>query len=154
MEQEAIVTAVDHGLASVEVVGSGSGCGRCHEAGGCQSGMLGRMFRQAPRQFRIANSIAAAPGERVVVRIADAAVLRAALVTYFLPALLIVAGAFAGTAIGDTGNSDSAALTGAFLGLCAALATGYWLRRGLPEEAMRPILVRKSKAICYKESAQ
>jgi positive regulator of sigma E activity len=81
-------------------------------------------------------------------------VLRAALVTYFLPALLIVAGAFAGTAIGDTGNSDSAALTGAFLGLCAALATGYWLRRGLPEEAMRPILVRKSKAICYKESAQ
>jgi sigma-E factor negative regulatory protein RseC len=154
MEQEAIVTSVDHGLASVEMADGGSGCGRCHEVGGCQSGMLSRMFRQAPRQFKITNSIAAAPGERVVVRIADGAMLRAALVAYFLPALLLVAGAFAGAAIGETGNSDSAALIGASLGLCAALAAGYWVRRGSPEEAMRPILVRKSKAICHKESAQ
>ena len=43
MEQEAIVTRVEGEHAYIEVGGASSGCGRCHEAGGCQSNILGKL---------------------------------------------------------------------------------------------------------------
>lgn len=154
MEQEAIVARIEGDQAYVEVAGAGSGCGRCHEAGGCQSGVLGQIFRQAPRQFRMANSIGAAPGERVVVMVADGAMLRAALLTYLVPVVLLIIGAFAGTLLGGAASADAGALLGGMLGLAVAVAAGHVIHKGPAGEAMRPILLRKSSGICIKEARQ
>ncbi|MDR2239485.1 MAG: SoxR reducing system RseC family protein [Zoogloeaceae bacterium] len=113
MEQEAIVARVEGGHACVEI-GSGGGCGHCHEAGGCQSGILGRIFRNKPRQFRLPNHIGAMPGERVIVRVDEGATLRAALLTYLLPALCLLLGAAAGAAL--NGGGDAGAALGALAG--------------------------------------
>jgi sigma-E factor negative regulatory protein RseC len=154
MEQEAIVARIEGDQAYVEVAGAGSGCGRCHEAGGCQSGVLGQIFRRAPRQFRMGNSIGAAPGERVVVMVADGAMLRAALLTYLVPVVLLIIGAFAGTILGGAASADAGALLGALLGLAVAVAAGHVIHKGPAGEAMRPILLRKSSGICIKEAKQ
>lgn len=154
MKQEAIVARIEGDQAYVEVAGAGQGCGRCHEAGGCQSGILSQMFRQAPRQFRIHNTIGAAPGEHVVVCVAEGATLRAALLAYLVPVLLLIAGAFAGTIFGGAENADAGALLGSLFGLALAGAAGYVIRRGPSGQAMQPILVSKSASVCFKEACR
>lgn len=152
MEQEAIVARIEGDHAYIEV-GSAQGCGRCHEAGGCQSGVLGRIFRQTPRQFRIRNTIHAAPGERVIVQVADGTMLRAALVVYLLPVLLLVAGAFAGMALGGTANADGGTLVGALVGIAAAGGIGFLVHKRPAGQAMQPVLLRRSSGICLKEAS-
>lgn len=154
MEQEAIVARIEGDQAYVEVAGAGSGCGRCHEDGGCQSGVLGQIFRHGPRQFRIANTIGAVPGEHVVIFAADGAMLRATLVAYLVPVALIIVGAFGGTAFVDAASADAGALLGALLGLAMAAMAAYVIHKRPAWQAMRPILLRKSSGICIKESRQ
>lgn len=151
MEQEAIVVRIEGDQAYVELVGTGQGCGHCHEEGGCQSGILSQIFRQAPRQFRIHNAIGAVTGERVVVLVADGATLRAALLAYLVPALLLIVGALAGTILGGTANSDAGTLLGALFGLALAGIAGYTVRRGASGQAILPALVRKNSSVCFKE---
>ncbi|MBI3141083.1 MAG: SoxR reducing system RseC family protein [Rhodocyclales bacterium] len=154
IEQEAIVARVEGDQAYIEVGGQGSGCGRCHEAGGCQSGLLTQLFRPGPRHFRIDNRIGAEPGERVVVRVAEGATLRAALLVYLIPVLFLVAGAFAGTALGGgSASADGAALLGALLGLGAGALVSFALRKGRPGKAMQPLLVRKGSTNCTAKEA-
>ncbi|MBI4987420.1 MAG: SoxR reducing system RseC family protein [Rhodocyclales bacterium] len=153
MDQEAIVARVDGDHAYVEVGGAGSGCGRCHEAGGCQSSILGQLFRRKPRQFRIANPIGAAPGDRVIVRVASGAALRAALLIYALPVLFLLLGAFAGTALGGGGDNDYAAALGALLGLTVGILSGLVVRRGPIGKVEEPILVRRCSTFCISKEA-
>ncbi len=147
MDQEAIVARVDGDHAYVEVGGVGAGCGRCHEAGGCQSGILGQLFRSRPRQYRLANLIDAVPGERVIVRVADGTTLRAVLLTYALPVLFLLFGAAAGRALGDeNGNNDFMTALGALLGLAVGSLSGLCLRRVSVGMVEVPILVRRNSS--------
>jgi sigma-E factor negative regulatory protein RseC len=145
MEQEAVVARVEGDLALIEVGGVAGGCGRCHEAGGCQSGLLTRLFRPEPKLYSIVNSIGARPGDRVVVRVRDGATLRAAALAYVLPVLFLIGGAALGTALGGAG--DGAAALGALLGLGIGIAAAAGLRRG-GAGTDRPVLVCKSSGIC------
>lgn len=151
MEQEAIVARVEGDQVYIEVGRDGSGCGRCHEAGGCRSGLFSQMFRLGPRQFRMANSIGAAPGDRVVVRMAEGATLRAALLVYLVPVIFLVAGAFFGTALGE--GSDAVAVVGALLGLAGGVLVGFVLRRGAAGEAAQPVLVRRGSGFYVAKEA-
>lgn len=149
MEQEAIVARVEGDQVYIELGGDGSGCGRCHEAGGCRSGLFSQIFRPGPRQFRMANSIGAAPGDRVVVRVAEGATLRAALLVYLVPVVFLLAGAFVGTALGEgSAGSDAAAVVGALLGLAGGVSVGFVLRRGAAGTAAQPVLVRRGSGFC------
>lgn len=152
MDQEAIVARVEGDHAYVEV-GGGGGCGRCHETGGCQSGILGQLFSSKPRQFRVANRIGAVPGEHVVVRVAEGAALRAALLTYILPVLFLLLGAVAGTALGEASNSDASAALGALAGLACGVLSGLTLRRVRIGKVAEPILVRRSTSFCLAKEA-
>lgn len=140
MEQEAVVASVAGKHAYLEL--GGGGCAHCHQAGGCQSGVLGRMFRAGPRQFRIPNSIGAAPGDHVIVRVAKGATLRAALVAYVLPVLLLLFGAIAGNAIGDTGGGDVATAIGALSGFALGVLSGLTLRKTSIVRIESPTLLR------------
>lgn len=156
MDQEAIVARVEGDHAYVEVGGTGAGCGRCHEAGGCQSGILGQLFRSRPRQYRIANPIGAVPGEWVIVRVADGATLRAVLLTYALPVLFLLLGAAAGSVLGGEGaNNDFTTALGALLGLAVGSLSGLCLRRVSAGTVEIPILVRRySPQSILKEACQ
>ena len=109
------VTAVGNGELWVEVRPQ-TGCGRCHEPGGCGGGMLNGDGRV--RNYRVSNAIGAVVGDRVLLGVENGAVLRGALIAYGIPGLLVIAGAAAGTIA--TG-SDAVAAAGAVAGLlCGA----------------------------------
>ena len=91
------VTAVDGEHANVHI--DDSGCGRCHEPGGCGGQNLGTLLCPAPSTFRVLNPEHCGVGRRVRVRIGDGAVGRSALHAYALPVLALLAGAMAGSAV-------------------------------------------------------
>lgn len=144
MEQEAVIARVAGKHAFLEV--GGGGCGQCHETGGCQSGVLGRLFGGKPRQFRILNSIGAVPGDHVIVRVAEGATLLAALLAYVLPVLSLLVGAIAGNAIGDGGNGDVATALGALSGFAVGVLSGLTLRKTGIGRIEGPALVRRISA--------
>lgn len=154
MDQEAIVARVEGDQAYVEVGGAGAGCGRCHEAGGCQSSVLGRLFRSSPRQFRILNLIDAAPGDQVIVRVASGATLRAALLTYVLPVLFLLLGAVVGTGSAVTGNNDVSAAVGALFGFAIGILAGTKARQFPIGKVAEPTLVRRNSSICIFEETR
>ena len=155
MDQEAIVVRVEGDHAYVEVGGTGGGgCGRCHETGACQSGVLGQLFNSKPRQFCIANRIGAIPGDRVVVVVAEGATLRAALLTYVMPVLSILLGAAAGTALGEAaGNNDASTAMGALAGLAIGVLAGLTLRRARIGKIAEPVIIRRTSSFCPSKEA-
>lgn len=69
-------------LAIVDITPT-TGCGRCHEPGGCGGGLL-TGEGACKRSYRIANSIGAVAGDSVIVSIQDGRVLATALYMFFL----------------------------------------------------------------------
>ena len=151
MDQEAIVARVEGNHVYVEV--GGGGCGRCRDAGGCQSGILGQLFGNKPRQFRMPNLIGATQGDHVVVRIAEGAMLRAALLTYILPLQFLLVGAAMGTVLGE--HRDASAALGALAGFALGVLAGLTLRQVGVGKVAEPVLVRHSSSLCLsKESCR
>lgn len=152
MEQEAVVARVDGEEVIVVLVPSGNGCGRCQEAGGCQSGLMSQLFRNRPRQYRLRNSLDAMAGERVTVQVADSVPLRAAMLAYFVPAGLIVAGAWAAAILAE--GNDAATALGAGLGLAAAAFIARLAKSGTVTD-WHPVIVRRCDNNCFdKESCR
>lgn len=119
----AVVRDLEGDFALVEV--EQGGCGRCHEKGGCGGQQLTQMFCSGPKAWRVANTIGARPGERVLIAISEGSVRRVANLAYGLPLLAAIAAAAAGSSLaGDTG-----AIAGAALGLVAAFAYLHWRTR-------------------------
>lgn len=146
MEAEAIVREVAGLDAVVEMSNRTGGCGRCHEPGGCGggSGLFGQFFGSRRRVFRVANSIDAQVGDRVLVLLSEGEVFRTALAVYFLPVLLLVVGAFAGMAI-NTSPGDGAAFLGGFVGFAVGVAGAFWFQtRARDLGQLKPVLARRS----------
>lgn len=140
MEIEATVSRVEGAHALVRVDNDTGGCGRCSDAGGCASGLLGRPLRRECRLFRLPNSIGAQPGDRVLVGIADGAALRAAGLVYLLPVLLLVAGSVLGAAIAGQQGADAAAYAGGGIGVTIAVAIGIFHGAGRRGARFQPTL--------------
>ena len=146
MEMQAEVTAVEEGYVLVKVSEHGGGCGRCNEAGGCNSGVLTQVFgRKSCRIFRLENSIGARAGERVVVSLGDGITLKTALAVYMVPVLLLILGAGLGTWMGAGG--DLRAGLGAGLGLAAGVGfVALFRRRMAADGTSLPVLTRRAEA--------
>jgi sigma-E factor negative regulatory protein RseC len=97
IDAQGIVTALDGDYAIVQM--DETGCGRCHEQGGCGGNNIGKIFCSTPRTFRVLNPGKSPMGARVRVMIADGAVRRSALYAYGFPLLAIFAGAIGGSAL-------------------------------------------------------
>ncbi|MEW5967097.1 MAG: SoxR reducing system RseC family protein [Pseudomonadota bacterium] len=110
-----------------------SGCGTCGGQG-CSSRRIAELFQRKPRLFRVDCDLALAPGDRVVVGIADGSVLSGAVRAYGLPLALMLAGALLGQAIRP---GDGAA----FAGLLAGGLLGWAIGRG--GRAVRPAVLRR-----------
>lgn len=111
-----------------------SGCGTCGGQG-CASRRIAELFQRKPRAFRVDCDLALAPGDRVIVGIADGSVLSGAVRAYGLPLALMLAGALLGQAIQP---GDGAA----FAGLLAGGLLGWAIGRG--GRAVRPAVLRRA----------
>lgn len=147
IETRAVVTRSEGEYAYVEVNESAGGCGRCHEAGGCRNSLLTDAFGAQRRVFRIANTLHAAPGQAIVIGVEDRATLRAAVLAYGVPLVLLLAGASLGTAVAPAAQADVAAAGGALAGL----AGGFALARLLPVRQCRPVMLRKYSSMTVED---
>ncbi|MFT3736188.1 MAG: SoxR reducing system RseC family protein [Rhodocyclaceae bacterium] len=93
MRLQARVTRVVDLRTFVRVEAQDGGCGRCHEAGGCRSDMLGDVFGPRCREYEVENATGAVPGSRVTVEVPDGIPWRAAMLAYGLPLFALLAGA-------------------------------------------------------------
>ncbi|MDD5329578.1 MAG: SoxR reducing system RseC family protein [Sulfuricella sp.] len=123
IETEAVVVKVEDSIAYVQAnrKSSCSGCSESHCGTSVLAGFLGR---KAPL-YRARNDVGAKVGDRVVVGLEEAALLKGTLLLYLLPLLLLFVGAVAGSALADAASRDGYAVAGAVAGLAAGF---LWLK--------------------------
>lgn len=115
IEVSAVVTGLDGEYAFIEI--KDTGCGRCHEPGGCGGGLkIGKK-----RQYRVPNPGNAIVGDLVTVSVPEGTIRRSALFAYGVPLIFFLAGAFLGMGL--------ASETGAILGSLAGLLCAWLLVR-------------------------
>ena len=138
MRVSGVVQKVEDGFAWVEVTPAG-GCGRCHEPGGCGGVSITRALETSRKTYRLPNDAGCVAGEQVGVVIEDGVALRAALLTYGLPVVGVIAGAALGTTLGAPARGDLGGLLGAVLGLTAGFLAGRggWGARTSPVRLVR-----------------
>ncbi|MEI7429106.1 MAG: SoxR reducing system RseC family protein [Betaproteobacteria bacterium] len=129
------ITALDGEYALVRM--DETGCGRCHEEGGCGGNNLGKMLCSSPRIFRVMNSGKSSVGDRVTISIAEGAVRRTAILAYGLPLLSLFVGAFVGlVVVGEVG-----AIVGSVIGLLGSwIALRYFQRSNPPDPRFEPYI--------------
>jgi len=127
------ITALDGDYAIV--VMDESGCGHCHEPGGCGGSTLVNALCSEPRTFRVLNPGKAALGSRITVTIAEGSVRRGALLAYGFPLLGLFLGASGGSALAG----EAGAIIGSLCGLlCAWLGLRYAQRRRALDPRAQP----------------
>lgn len=116
---EGVVDEISGNMATVEVGVAESGCGRCHEVGGCGGQNLSRALCHKKRRIILPNTLGAKVGDRVAVGMEDAAIGALATRTYVLPLLGILCGAIVGQHLVADGSLGG--IVGALGGFAAAL---------------------------------
>ena len=116
-----------------------SGCGTCGGQG-CSSRRIAELFQRKPRQFLVDCDLALAPGDRVVVGIANGSVLKSALRVYGLPLGLMLASALLAKAIQP---GDGSAVAGMLIGG----VVGWLIARG--GRTARPVVLRREDKILF-----
>lgn len=119
-ETRGIVTAIDGDYAVVKT--EETGCGRCHESGGCGGVRVGQMLCTAPRVWRVLNPRHAAVGDEVRIAIAAGAVGASATLIYVQPLLLLLGSAILGSLLAG----EAGAIGGGGFGLVAAWRWVAW----------------------------
>lgn len=117
-----------------------SSCGAC--AGkGCGSSVFARFWHADEAEYPVANPIGAETGEAVVIGLPDGALLHAALASYGLALLLLLACA----ALGKYLSGEPGAIVGGLSGLILAAA---WIRLR-PNPSHVPVILRRgTKSSC------
>ena len=135
IDAQGTITAVNGDTA--DVLMDETGCGRCHEEGGCGGHNIGKMLCASPRTFRVLNPGNSAVGDRVTVVIAEGTVRRSAVLAYVVPLLALFVGALGGSVLaGEVG-----AIVGAVSGLfCAWLVLRYAQAHGSPDRHSQPYI--------------
>ncbi|HQZ01602.1 MAG TPA: SoxR reducing system RseC family protein [Thauera sp.] len=129
MQALAQVKRVEAGQVWLRVSDAGGGCGRCDEPGGCRSVQITQAFGLPKSEFALPTKLGLKVGDEVVIRIPDGAALKAAMASYGLGVVLLVAGAALGSALSTAGSGDPGAALGGACGLILAFALNRMLFR-------------------------
>lgn len=135
LDAKGTVIAQDGRFAVVRM--DATGCGRCHEEGGCGGNNLGKKFCSSPRTFRVLNPENVVIGSHVSVVITEGVVRRSALQAYGVPLLALFIGAVFGFLLfGDIG-----AVIGSICGLiCSWVALCFNFRHGKSDLLSQPFI--------------
>lgn len=140
IEQTATVLAVADGAALIEVPRQSSckGCGQV-----CGASLIAQLFgNEGATRLRVTDHLGVAPGERVVIGIAEPLVLWASLIAYLLPPVVMIIAAAVAEGLG---TGDLGALLGAVLGLALGLVLTGLITGGSGARArFRPRLLRRA----------
>jgi len=102
-----------------------AGCQRCAEGRGCGGGLLGRLLGDRLREIRVVSDRKDLQvGDQVVIGLGDSVLLKASLVLYLMP-LILMFGMAALFSFASQADGDISSVAGAILGLSA----GLWLAR-------------------------
>lgn len=138
IEQQAVVIECREDVAEIEAVRASS-CGACSVNGACGTSLLDRVLGRRPLRLTVANTVGARVGDRVVIGVPEASLLRAATAAYLVPLLGLIAGAIVGQEASPLlfadGFSGAASLLGGAGGFVAAL---HWVRRHSRKMAADP----------------
>ena len=139
IEEQGVVVTLDGDYVEVRTERRGT-CGGCSADGACGISLLDRFLGRRVVLVRARNPVGAWVGERVVVAVSEAGLVRAALAAYLMPILGLVVGAMAGQRAGG----DTWSLLCGVLGFLLAL---YWLRRysaaSARDPGRNPIVLRR-----------
>jgi sigma-E factor negative regulatory protein RseC len=113
ISRRGFVSAIEGGRAHISV--ASVGCSSCGHAGGCGIGQLAGRRRET---ILTLPATGLHPGQAVSLELDESRVVRAALLGYLLPAVLLLAGAVAGE---RAGMGEPAAALGALAGLTIGL---------------------------------
>lgn len=147
MKTRAQVTRSEAGKAWVAVADNG-GCGRCHEAGGCKSGLLNQVTgRPGGRTFAVDNGLGLSAGDWVELEIRDGDLWRSAAWAYGGPLVSLLVGAAGGTLVFRAQLAPDA---GALVGAVAGIIGWYCVSRVVGFRAPK-ILVSRSRGHCQND---
>jgi len=137
--EEGIVIKIDAHGTWVKTVKTGA-CAGCSARGSCHAQSGGEEM-----EVNVLNDIGAKVGDRIVLGIETASLLRASFLLYLFPILALMAGAFAGNGLAALFAADvSASAAGAGL-LCFVLAVLFMRRRAdrmAARKSYRPRIIR------------
>ncbi|WP_404368849.1 SoxR reducing system RseC family protein [Marinobacter sp.] len=121
-----------------------SACQSCSARAACGQKVLAGMSAGRANQIAVNNLLDAAVGDEVTVAIGESALLRASLLVYALPLVLMVSGAILGQQISS--ESDALAVAGAGMGL----GLGFLIARSVQKRlgaSYAPELIRIDAAV-------
>jgi sigma-E factor negative regulatory protein RseC len=125
LEKNARVLHLDGDVAVLHVAGQ-SACDHCAVKSGCGTSVLARWLNRN-RHFRAWNLIHAQPGSEVIVAVPEHTLVRASLLLYVLPIVLMILGAAAAQSVAaSSAYSDAAAAIGGVAGLVGGFLGFRW----------------------------
>jgi sigma-E factor negative regulatory protein RseC len=145
MREVGIVVAIEERSLWVETSRQ-TACGSCSAQKGCGTSLLAKLFPNRQHFVRVlAEPSQLSPleiGQEVTIEVSDSLIVKASLIMYLAPIILLLIGA----AIGDTkGASDGYAVLGGVIGLFGGLALvrlHAWTGRDNPD--LHPVIVDPS----------
>lgn len=151
IEERALVTESGQGYAWLEIQRH-TPCGNCQASSGCGTAVLAKGWPGKQVRVRALSSLVLAPGEHVVVGLADGVLLRGALLAYLLPVGLLLAGAILGQAAFASAGEELVALSGLVgLGL-GFLAVRVLTRRFWDDTRYQPVVLRRVNGPAFDSS--
>lgn len=142
IEEDALVSAVEGGLVWIEK-SRRPACSGCAES--CGSSLTAQFFSEKKIRFPVVSALELKPGDRVVVGLAEDALVRGAFGVYLLPLFALLAGALIAKFLAESMGWPDHELAGALGGVSALLVslmglkvTGLFDRTGF-----QPVILRK-----------
>ncbi|GHT83629.1 hypothetical protein AGMMS49543_11570 [Betaproteobacteria bacterium] len=149
IEARAQVVRAEGGRVWVRLDEGQSGCGRCHEPGGCGGTQLTDIFKGRPREYLLDDPLGLVAGERVRLVIGAGVPLRMALSSYGLGTLLILLGGALGAWLAPAAWADLGVGVGALAGGgLAGVNYRFFVHRRMP-----PLVIVRDAWRCGREQA-
>jgi sigma-E factor negative regulatory protein RseC len=141
IEEVATVTWSGQGLARVEAARN-SACAQCSSRSNCSQGVLSQWSRGRSVEIEVLNpdNLPLAPGQQVLIGLDEGGLMRASLLLYLVPLLLLVAGALVASMLGA--GEAIQMLTAALMLLVGFVAVRFLTRNTAELSRYQPVLLK------------
>ncbi|BCB26984.1 hypothetical protein SKTS_18700 [Sulfurimicrobium lacus] len=119
-------------------------CGSCSSKEGCGTSTLSQLLGSKSSSFKVLNPIGAALGERVVIGMEEAALLKSSVLVYLVPLAFLMAGAILGGWLAPAHLKDAYAIGGVLVGLVLGFVALKWISASAGENRQfQPVILRR-----------